>query len=152
MNGVSYLATRPATRRPSCWTCGGIEGSGKTFTTACWLSRVGMSRASRWTRYASGSCGAAPSPRLRHMPEYRITFARSAGRELNRLDPPIARRVLPAIEKLAEDARPAGCVKLTGSQNDWRIRVGNWRVIYTIGDNALAVDIVAIRHRSDAYR
>lgn len=86
------------------------------------------------------------------MPEYRITFARSAGRELQRLDPPVARRVVKAIEKLAADARPPGCVKLTGSQNEWRIRIGDWRVLYTIDDVASAVDISAIRHRSDAYR
>ena len=45
-----------------------------------------------------------------------------------------------------------GCVKLTGSQNDWRIRIGDWRVIYSIIDKSGVVDIVAIRHRSDAYR
>jgi mRNA interferase RelE/StbE len=64
------------------------------------------------------------------MPDYRITFARSAGKELDRLDPPIARRVLAAIDKLAAGPRPSGCVRLTGSQNDWRIRIGDWRVIY----------------------
>ena len=86
------------------------------------------------------------------MPEYRITFARSAGKELQKLDPPIARRIFKAIEKLAAYPRPTGCVKLTGSQNEWRIRIGDWRVIYTIDDAARAVDIAAIRHRSDAYR
>jgi mRNA interferase RelE/StbE len=48
------------------------------------------------------------------MSEYRITFARSAGKELDKLDPPIARRVLKAIEKLSQNPRPAGCTKLTG--------------------------------------
>ena len=86
------------------------------------------------------------------MADYRITFARSAEKELQRLDPPIARRVLIAIEKLASDPRPTGCIKLTGSQNEWRIRVGHWRILYTIDDRANIVDIAAIRHRSDAYR
>jgi len=86
------------------------------------------------------------------MSEYRITFARSAGRELDKLDPPIARRVLAVIEKLTQNPRPAGCVKLTGSQNDWRIRISDWRVIFTIDDAKRVVDISAIRHRSDAYR
>lgn len=86
------------------------------------------------------------------MPEYVITFARSAGKELDKLDPPIARRVLKAIEKLAGQPRPVGCIKLTGSGNDWRIRIADWRVIYTIDDQNSSVDIVAVRHRSDAYR
>jgi mRNA interferase RelE/StbE len=86
------------------------------------------------------------------MPDFNVTFAKSASRELQRLDPPIARRVLVAIEKLSTQPRPSGCLKLTGSQNDWRIRIGEWRVIYTINDGKVIVNIVAIRHRSDAYR
>jgi mRNA interferase RelE/StbE len=86
------------------------------------------------------------------MGEYRLTFARSARKELEQLDPQIARRVLAAIQKLETVPRPAGCVKLTGSRNDWRIRIGDWRVIYSVFDEDSIVDIVAIRHRSDAYR
>lgn len=41
-------------------------------------------------------------------------------------------------------------MKLTGSKHDWRIRIGDWRVLYTIDDSAKAVDVAAIRHRSDA--
>jgi len=86
------------------------------------------------------------------MAELRITLASSASRELERLDPPIARRVLGAIQKLSSNPRPPGCVKLAGSKNDWRIRVGHWRILYTIDDEKRTVDIAAIRHRSDAYR
>src|SRR3954447_17257662 len=69
-------------------------------------------------------------------PEFRITFARSAAKELAALNPPVARRVLAAIERLALDPRPHGCLKLTGSDSDWRVRVGDWRVLYTINDRA----------------
>ncbi|MCY2952289.1 MAG: type II toxin-antitoxin system RelE/ParE family toxin [Planctomycetota bacterium] len=86
------------------------------------------------------------------MPDYRITFARSAVRELQRLDPPVARRILGIIERLAKSPRPPGCVKLTGSHDEWRIRVGDWRVLYTVDDPTQIVDIAAVRHRSDAYR
>jgi mRNA interferase RelE/StbE len=86
------------------------------------------------------------------MPDYAATFSRSARRELERLDPPVAKRVFAAIERLIKNPRPAGCVKLTGSDNEWRIRIGDWRVIYTIDDRRFIVDIAGIRHRSDAYR
>jgi mRNA interferase RelE/StbE len=86
------------------------------------------------------------------MPEFRITFARSAARDLDRLDPPIAWRILSVIERLSHDPRPPRCVKLTGSQNDWRIRIGDWRVIYTVNDAIGKVDIVAVGHRGDIYR
>ena len=86
------------------------------------------------------------------MADDRITFARSAGKELIRLNPPIADRVLAAIERLKSHPRPTGCVKLTGSKNEWRIRIGDWRVLYSIDDESEVVDIAAIRHRSDAYR
>jgi mRNA interferase RelE/StbE len=83
---------------------------------------------------------------------YQVIFARSAARELSRLDRHVAERVLRATEKLAADPRPVGCAKLTGSQNDWRIRVGDWRVLYTIDDAARVVDVAAVRHRREAYR
>ena len=86
------------------------------------------------------------------MAEYRLTFARSAARELEKFDPPVARRILAAIEKLSHAPRPPGCIKLTGSLNDWRIRIGDWRVIYSVSDKDSVVDIVAVRHRGDAYR
>ena len=90
------------------------------------------------------------------MPERRstftLTFARSARRELGALDAPVSRRILSKIESLLLEPRPTGCLKLTGSSNLWRLRVGDWRVIYSIDDAAKAVDVIAIRHRSDAYR
>jgi len=86
------------------------------------------------------------------VPEYAIVFARSARKELQALDPTIARRVLRRIESLAMAPRPPGCKKLKGSDNLWRIRIGDWRVIYSIDDGKRLVDISAVRHRRDAYR
>jgi mRNA interferase RelE/StbE len=73
-------------------------------------------------------------------------------RELQRLDPTVTRRILGIIERLAKTPRPSGCSKLTGSQDEWRIRVGDWRVLYTVDDPTQVVDIAAVRHRSDADR
>lgn len=48
--------------------------------------------------------------------------------------------------------RPSGVVRLEGGADLWRIRVGEWRVVYRISDRDRLVDIIAVRHRSDAYR
>ncbi|HEX9989959.1 MAG TPA: type II toxin-antitoxin system RelE/ParE family toxin [Chloroflexia bacterium] len=85
-------------------------------------------------------------------PEYSITFARSAQRELEGLPASVIRRVFPQIEGLAHTPRPAKCRKIAGAANLWRIRVGDYRVIYEVADEAHTVDIIAIRHRSQAYR
>ena len=86
------------------------------------------------------------------MPEYTVVFARSARKELQNLDPQVARRILKAIEALVANPRPSGVVKLEGASDLWRIRVGEWRVVYRISDRDRLVDVIAVRHRRDAYR
>jgi mRNA interferase RelE/StbE len=84
--------------------------------------------------------------------DYAVVFARSARKELQNLDPQVARRIIKQIETLVTDPRPSGVAKLEGATDLWRIRVGQWRVVYRISDRDLLVDVVAVRHRSDAYR
>jgi mRNA interferase RelE/StbE len=84
--------------------------------------------------------------------EFTVVFARSARKELQSFDPPIALRILKRIEALMSNPRPAGATKLEGATDLWRIRVGEWRVVYRIVDLEKLVDIVAIRHRREAYR
>jgi len=86
------------------------------------------------------------------MADYSIVFARSARRELEKLRDPLSSRVLKRIEALEGNPRPSGCRKLEGAENLWRVRVGDHRVIYAIDDRTGMVDIIAIRHRRDAYR
>ena len=86
------------------------------------------------------------------MTQYAVTFARSARKELEALNRPLLARVLNRIEALAREPRPTGCRKLVGQGDLWRIRVGDYRVIYEIDDVTQTVDISTIRHRSDAYR
>jgi mRNA interferase RelE/StbE len=71
---------------------------------------------------------------------------------MERLSPRIASRILRRIVNLATNARPAGCRMLTGPDPLWRIRIGDYRVLYEIQDEQRIVDILAVRHRSDAYR
>jgi len=86
------------------------------------------------------------------MSNFSVTFARSARKELEALDSGIVVRVLRRIESLAFEPRPVGCRKIRGETNLWRIRVGDHRVVYSVRDREQVVDIVAVRHRSEAYR
>lgn len=85
------------------------------------------------------------------MAEYSITFARSARRELEALDSSVISRILPKIESLGIHPRPHGSRKLTGEKHLWRIRIGDYRVIYSILDKERRIDITAVRHRREAY-
>ncbi|HEY5296881.1 MAG TPA: type II toxin-antitoxin system RelE/ParE family toxin [Verrucomicrobiae bacterium] len=86
------------------------------------------------------------------MADYSISFARSARKELEHLSDDVAERILTKIELLAENPRPVGVIKLHGQKNLWRMRVGDYRVVYSIDDFAKAVDVSVIRHRRDVYR
>ena len=83
---------------------------------------------------------------------YEIVVERSAERDLRRLSTDVFNRVIAAIMQLAEEPRPSGVRKITGSDADWRIRVGVIRVIYEIDDGAQIVSIMRVRHRRDVYR
>jgi mRNA interferase RelE/StbE len=83
--------------------------------------------------------------------EYSFAFARSARRELEVLDPSVIPRILSKIESLAAHPRPHGSRKLTGEKYLWRIRIGDYRVIYSILDKERHDDITAVRHRREAY-
>ncbi len=84
------------------------------------------------------------------MPDYEIVFARSARKELEIIDNIFVRKIFRKIESLASNPRPPGCEKLRGHENLWRVRVGDYRIIYTISDNKHIITL--IRHRKDAYR
>lgn len=82
---------------------------------------------------------------------YALAIFPSAQRELGALPAEISRRVRAAIVELAQEPRPSGCRKLTGREG-WRLRIGDYRILYDIDDNALTVTIVHIGHRRDIYR
>ncbi len=85
------------------------------------------------------------------MIEYPITLARLARRELEALDSSIILRILSKIETLAVHPRPHGSRKLSGEKHLWRIRIGDYRVIYFVLDKERRIDITAVRHRREAY-
>jgi len=83
---------------------------------------------------------------------YEVLLEQVAERDLRKLSPADFQRLVSRIKALAENPRPANCRKITGSKNDWRIRVGTYRVIYEIDEKAKAVKVMRIRHRREAYR
>ena len=84
------------------------------------------------------------------MARYEVVFRESAAKELRALDKSVRKRVGAAIDALALDPRPPGCVRLKGSSS-YRIRVGDWRIIYEVNDGLLIVTILKIGHRSSVY-
>jgi len=84
---------------------------------------------------------------------YSVEMTRPAQRQLEKLDASTLRKVTRRIDRLAEDPRPSGVVKLTdASPPIYRVREGQFRVLYTIADEKLLVLIVRVAHRSEAYR
>ncbi len=83
---------------------------------------------------------------------YTIRIDSKAVREIRVLPGHVQRRVVAKIELLADNPRPAGCTKLSGVDELWRIRVGDWRIVYRIEDRILVVEVVRVAHRRQAYR
>ncbi|MHB1173351.1 MAG: type II toxin-antitoxin system RelE family toxin [Lacisediminihabitans sp.] len=83
---------------------------------------------------------------------FAVEYDPKALKELTTLDKPVARRVIKAIDALSADPRPSGTRLLVGHPNLWRIRVGEYRVVYTIKDAELVVLALRVAHRSSVYR
>jgi len=86
------------------------------------------------------------------MGAYQIEWKRSALREVKALDRQVVPRIIEAVESLPSDPFPSGVRKLQGSWHTYRIRVGEYRVIYDVLPSRLLIQIVRVRHRKDAYR
>jgi mRNA interferase RelE/StbE len=85
------------------------------------------------------------------MAKYEITIRKSAAKELEDIGQRDLRRVIKRIQSLAQNPRPAGCQKLSDKQQH-RVRQGNFRIVYSIDDKSLIVDVVKIGHRREIYR
>lgn len=82
---------------------------------------------------------------------YALFILRRAQKELGQIAESQQSAIIRAIQKMTDEPRPSGCIKLTG-RDGWRMRVGNFRVIYEIDDNTREVVILHIGHRRDIYR
>ena len=85
------------------------------------------------------------------MAKYNIEIKSSAVKEIKKIPQKEIKKILSAIENLGKDPRPAGCRKLS-QEEKYRIRVGNYRILYLIEDNVLIIYIVKVAHRKNVYR
>lgn len=83
---------------------------------------------------------------------YSILFAPAANRQFRKLTPQVQKRLKPRIDALADNPRPPGVVKLKGSEELYRIRAGDYRIIYEIQDIGLVILVVKIGDRRDVYK
>jgi mRNA interferase RelE/StbE len=82
---------------------------------------------------------------------YRVSLTASTEKELHRLPSKVIARVILRLERLASSPRPPGCERLKGGDKEWRIRVGDYRIVYVIDDRARTVDVTRIAHRREVY-
>jgi mRNA interferase RelE/StbE len=82
---------------------------------------------------------------------YHVNFTKTAFKELERIQEPYFSALKKAVYNLADTPRPHGCKKLKGSTS-YRIRVGDYRVIYDIFDSILVIEVITLGHRKDMYQ
>ena len=84
--------------------------------------------------------------------QYRVEWKPSAARAFRKLPRQVQDRIRPRLDSLASNPRPDGVKKLEGDENAWRIRVGEFRVVYEIHDAVLTVMVLRVANRREAYR
>lgn len=83
---------------------------------------------------------------------YKVEIARRAAKVLTALPRREQQRVRAAIDLLSDNPRPPGCVAMAGEDNAYRVRVGDYRIVYEVIDKRLLVQVVRVGHRRDVYR
>ena len=86
------------------------------------------------------------------MASYKIEWKQSAKKELKKLDKQIIPRILQAVENLADNPYSSGSKKLIGSDSIYRIRVGDYRIVYNIKLSVVIIEIIKVGHRREIYR
>ncbi len=86
------------------------------------------------------------------MGSYRVEWKRSAERELRRLPKEAIARLVKLAASLEADPFPKGARKLTGAEHTWRLRAGDYRIVYSVEGDRLVVEIIRVSHRKEVYR
>ena len=82
---------------------------------------------------------------------YSVTLSPAAARQLRKFDPEVRRRIQAVIELLAENPRPPAATRLVGGGGEWRVRTGDYRVVYEIHERELLVLVLRMAHRREVY-
>ena len=83
---------------------------------------------------------------------YQIEWKNSAKKELKRLPKPIIEKIFLTVEQLQENSHPTGSKKIIGSECTYRLRTGDYRIIYSIKNACLVIEIIRVAHRKDVYK
>jgi mRNA interferase RelE/StbE len=83
---------------------------------------------------------------------YEVALTPAAARQLRKFDPRVRRRVQAAIELLATEPRPPAATRLVGGSGEWRVRTGDYRIVYEIEDERLLVLVLSVGHRRELYQ
>ena len=83
---------------------------------------------------------------------YDLHIERHAEKDLKKLETSLFTQIVSRIKELAANPHPQGSKKITGSQNDWRLRIGDYRVLYEIDNKTRTINIMRVKHRREAYR
>ena len=83
---------------------------------------------------------------------YEVALAPAAARQLRKFDPQVRRRLQAAIELLATEPRPPAATRLVGGAGEWRVRTGDYRIVYEIEEERLLVLVLSVGHRREIYQ
>lgn len=83
---------------------------------------------------------------------YRVIIVSSARREIDKLPQDTRQRIVARITSLEQDPRPNGAIKMQGTLNTYRVRVGDYRIVYTIDDGIRVATVTRVGHRREVYR
>ncbi len=83
---------------------------------------------------------------------YEVLIERAAEKDVKRLPPAVLRRIVQVIKSFSLVPRPPGCRKISGSENKWRVRVGDYRILYEIDDKNSTAKVMRVKHRREVYR
>ncbi len=83
---------------------------------------------------------------------FKVVLTKTAAKELSALDAPVRVRVVQRIARLADSPHDPGSRMLLGDLDGYRVRVGDWRILYAVNEAAMLVTVYAVRHRREAYR
>ena len=86
------------------------------------------------------------------MVNYKIFISQSAKKSIKKLPPTVVKNIISEIKILASDPYPTGCKKIVGHTNAFKLRVGNYRIIYEVNSSEILIQVLKIGHRKDIYR